>query len=101
LFLPDSLAGILVHRSPRFAGSFLAAFLASPARAHARAAALSDHQAHPPLKDLVTRRVSIRTLLAWHIYTGALGPISGHIAHGPQFGNAVGIALTAMSCMVV
>ena len=55
----------------------------------------------PPLKRAVTSRVSIRILLAWHIYAGVLGPILAilHTAH--KFESPLGIALTMMMLVVV
>ena len=54
-----------------------------------------------PLKRAVTRRVSLRTLLAWHIYAGILGPILGLLHTGHKFVSPLGIALTAMMIVVV
>lgn len=39
----------------------------------------------PPLKRLVTQRISLRTFLAWHIYAGAPGPILVLLHTGHKF----------------
>lgn len=54
-----------------------------------------------PLKRRVTKHVSMRTLLAWHIYAGVLGPILVLIHTGHKFESVLGIALTAMVLIVV
>lgn len=53
------------------------------------------------LKRAVTKKVSMRTLLAWHIYAGVLGPILVVIHTGHKFESAIGVALTAMVLIVV
>ena len=55
----------------------------------------------PPLKRLVTRCVSMRTLLTWHIYAGILGPILALLHTGHKLVSPLGIALTAMMLIVV
>ena len=54
----------------------------------------------PPLKKVVTQRVSMRTLLTWHIYAGILGPILAILHTGHKFESSLGIALTAMMLLV-
>ena len=53
------------------------------------------------LKQSVTKHVSMRTLLAWHIYAGVLGPILVIVHSGHKYESTVGIALTAMTLLVV
>jgi len=43
----------------------------------------------------------MRTLLAWHIYAGVLGPILVLVHTGHKFESTLGIALTAMVLIVV
>lgn len=94
--------GFLVHRSPWFAGSFWGGMLGV-----AGAALLLVPLAYlvvkrvGPLKRLVTRRVSMRTLLTWHVYAGILGPILALLHTGHKFVSPLGIALTAMMLIVV
>ncbi|QOJ01010.1 MAG: hypothetical protein HRU70_11085 [Phycisphaeraceae bacterium] len=54
----------------------------------------------PFLKGPVTRVVSMRSLLAVHIYAGMLGPILGVLHSGHRFESPLGIALTAMMLIV-
>jgi hypothetical protein len=54
-----------------------------------------------PLKRVVTRHVSIRTLLTWHIYAGIVGPILGLLHTGHRFESPLGVALTTMMIVVV
>lgn len=53
------------------------------------------------LKQKVTKRISMRTLLALHIYSGVLGPILVVIHTGHKFESPLGITLTAMTLLVV
>ena len=53
------------------------------------------------LKKFVTQRVSMRTLLAWHIYAGVLGPILVVIHSGHKYESPIGVALTGMTLLVV
>ena len=43
----------------------------------------------------------MRTLLAWHIYAGVLGPILVLLHTGHRFESTLGVALTAMVLIVV
>jgi hypothetical protein len=43
----------------------------------------------------------MRTLLAWHIYAGLLGPILALLHTGHKFDSPLGTALTAMMLLVV
>ncbi|MCW8885353.1 MAG: hypothetical protein OQK12_08875 [Motiliproteus sp.] len=53
------------------------------------------------LKTTVTRHVSMRSMLAWHIYAGVVGPILVMIHTGHKFNSVIGIGLTAMTLIVV
>lgn len=53
------------------------------------------------MKQFVTKHVSMRTLLAWHIYAGVVGPILVIIHSGHKYESTLGIALTAMTLLVV
>jgi hypothetical protein len=55
----------------------------------------------PPLKRAVTRRVSMRTLLIWHVYAGIVGPMLGLLHTGHKFDSPLGISLTVMMLIVV
>lgn len=94
--------GFLVHRSPWFAGSFWGGMLGiSGAALMLVPLAYLVVKRVGPLKRLVTRRVSMRTLLTWHIYAGILGPILALLHTGHKFVSPLGIALTAMMLIVV
>jgi hypothetical protein len=94
--------GFLFHRSPRFAGSLAGGVLGISATVLMLVPlAYLIVKRIPPLKRAVTKHVSIRTLLAWHIYAGVLGPILGILHTGHKFDSPLGIALTAMMLVVV
>ena len=94
--------GFFVHRSPRFAGSFWGGMLGvSGALLMLLSSAYLVVKRVPPLKTWVTRRVSMQTLLAWHMYTGILGALLGVLHTGHKFNSPLGIALTAASLLVV
>ena len=94
--------GFLIHRSPRFAGSAWGGVLgASGGLLLLVPLAYMIIKRVGPLKRVVTRRVSMRTLLAWHIYAGVLGPILGLLHTGHKFDSPLGSALTVMMIVVV
>lgn len=94
--------GFAVHQSPRFAGSFWGGVLAvSGATLMLFPLAYLFIKRIPFLKRLVTRVVSMRTLLTWHIYAGVIGPILVLLHTGHKFQSALGIALTGMTLVVV
>ncbi len=94
--------GFLVHQSPRFAGSAWGGALGvSGAVLMLVPLAYLVIKRVPPLKRTVTRRVSMRTLLAWHVYAGIVGPILGLLHTGHKFDSQLGIALTALMVIVV
>ncbi|MBK3404979.1 hypothetical protein H0176_27745 [Methylorubrum populi] len=94
--------GYLVHVSPRFPGSLAGSLLGIAGAVLMLAPLLYVViKRVPVLKAHVTRRVSMRTLLAWHVYAGVLGPILGllHAAH--KFRSPLGVSLTGMMLVVV
>ena len=94
--------GFLVHRSPRFAGSLWGGVLGvSGAVLMLVPLAYLIVKRIGPLKKAVTKRFSMRTLLAWHIYAGVLGPILVLLHTGHKFVSPLGIALTAVTLLVV
>ncbi len=94
--------GFVFHQSPRFAGSLWGGVLGvgGGVLMLAPLAYLIVKRVRP-LKKIVTKYVSMRTLLAWHIYTGILGPILVLLHTGHKFESPLGIALTAMTLIVV
>ena len=94
--------GFLVHRSPRFAGSLWGGVLGvSGAVLMLIPLVYMIVKRISRLKKQVTRWGSMRTLLNWHIYAGILGPILVLLHTGHKFDSTLGIALTAMTILVV
>jgi hypothetical protein len=54
-----------------------------------------------PIKARVTRLVSMRTLLSWHIYAGLVGSLLVLLHTGHKFESVLGISLTALTLIVV
>ena len=94
--------GFLVHQSPRFAGSLWGGvFGVSGATLMLVPLAYLIIKRVKTFKQAVTRFVSMRTLLAWHIYAGVVGPILVLFHTGHKFESPLGIALTSMTVIVV
>ncbi len=85
--------GFLVHRSPRFPGSLTGGVLGV-------SAALL--MILPPLvysaakrieffKQIVSKRISLGTLLTWHVYTGIVASILAILHTGHRFESNLGI----------
>ncbi len=94
--------GFPLHHAHRFAGSFWGGiFGVTGAVLMLVPLAYLIVKRNKSLKQSVTKYVSMRTLLAWHIYAGVLGPILVIIHSGHKYESVVGIALTAMTLLVV
>ncbi len=94
--------GFLVHRDPRFAGSGWGGVLGvSGAALMVASLVYSAIKRIRPLKAWVTRRVSMRAALGWHMYAGLLGAILGLLHTGHKFDSPLGVALTAAMLVVV
>jgi hypothetical protein len=94
--------GFLVHRDSRFAGSFWGGMLGVVgAVLMVVPLAYSLVKRGKWVRERVGRWVTMRTLLAWHIYAGILGPILALLHTGHKFNSPLGIALTAMMLLVV
>lgn len=102
VFLAIFPLGFLVHVSPRFPGS-LAGSLVGIAGAVLMMVPLLYLivKRAPLLRTAVTRVVSMRTLLAVHIYAGVLGPILGAVHSAHKFRSPLGVSLTGMMLVVV
>jgi uncharacterized membrane protein YsdA (DUF1294 family) len=94
--------GAVLHVSPRFPGS-LAGSLVGIAGAALMLVPLLYLVVKrvPRLRRSVTRRVSMRTLLAVHIYAGVLGPILGVVHTAHKFRSPLGVSLLGMTLVVV
>lgn len=93
--------GFLIHRSPRFAGSLTggalgicAALLMLVPLAYLLVKRVGV------LRRRVTARVSLRTLLGWHIYAGILGAILALLHTGHRFASPLGITLISLVLVV-
>ena len=94
--------GFLVHRSPDFSGSALGgAFAVSAATLMLVPLLYSVVKRVPALRRAVTARFSMRSLLTVHIYAGLAGAILALVHTGHKFQSNLGIALTAMTLVVV
>lgn len=95
--------GFLVHRSPRFAGSLTGGILAITAALLMIVPPLlySATKRNPSFKEKITKRISLGTLLNWHIYTSILGAILAILHTGHRFESNLGIWLTAMMMLTV
>ena len=94
--------GFAFHQSPRFAGSFAGGMLAVVGSVLMLVPlAYLVIKRIRPLKSFITARVSMRTLLTIHVYAGVLGPILVVLHTGHKFESHLGIALTAMTLIVV
>lgn len=94
--------GFPLHHAHRFAGSFWGGVLGiAGAVLMLVPLAYLIVKRNKSLKISVMKHVSMRTLLAWHIYAGVLGPILVIIHSGHKYESFVGIALTAMTLLVV
>ena len=94
--------GFAVHRSPRFAGSLMGGVLGvSGALLMVFCILYAPVKRIPAFKNLVTKRVSLRTLLAWHVYAGLVGSMLGLLHTGHKFDSVLGMLLTAAMLLVV
>jgi hypothetical protein len=94
--------GFLVHVSPRFPGS-LAGGLVGIAGLLLMLVALAYVfvKRIPALRDRIEKRVSMRTLLAIHIYAGVLGPILALVHAAHKYNSPLGVSLTGIMILVV
>ena len=94
--------GFTFHASPRFPGSLWGGVLGvTGALLMVWPLAYSAVKRIPPLKTAVTRRVTVRTLLTWHVYTGILGSILAILHTSHKFNHPLGILLTAAMLIAV
>ena len=97
-----SWLGFLLHRSPRFPGSGVAAVFGITG-----AALMLVPLAYPLVKRIpflherITRHMSMQSLLSVHVYAGILGPAFAIIHTGHKFDSFLGIGLTAAMLLVV
>lgn len=93
--------GFLVHQSPRFPGSFWGTMLGiGGAGLMLLPLVYSAIKRVPALRSHLPPFLSMRTLLAWHVYAGLTGPILALLHTGHKFDSPVGIGLTAIMLVV-
>jgi len=94
--------GFLVHQSPRFAGTGIAALFGI-----AGAALMIVPLAYTLAKRVsflrarITNHISMQSLLTLHVYTGILGPLLALVHTGHKFDSLLGISLTGAMMLVV
>mgnify|MGYP006921593102 FL=1 len=94
--------GFIFHSDPHFAGSALGGFFGvTGALFMLLPLFYLIIKRIKPLKTSVTRHVPMRSLLAWHIYAGVIGPILVMVHTGHKFNSFIGISLTGMTLIVV
>lgn len=95
--------GFLVHRSPQFPGSFTGGLLAVSAALLMVIPPLiySATKRIPFLKEKITKRISLGTMLNWHVYTSIIGAILAILHTGHRFESNLGIWLTTMMMLTV
>lgn len=94
--------GFLVHQSPRFAGTGIAAvFGIAGAALMIIPIAYPLAKRVPVLRARITKHISMQSLLTLHVYTGIVGPLLALIHTGHKFDSLLGITLTAAMMLVV
>lgn len=95
--------GFLVHRSPRFPGSLTGGVLAVSAALLMIVPPIlySAAKRIEFFKQLITKRISLGTLLSWHVYTSITGAILAVLHTGHRFESNLGIWLTAVMLITV
>jgi len=95
--------GFLFHHSPRFPGSLTGGILGVLGALLMLLPPLiySAVKRIEVVKGFVTKRISLGTLLTWHVYTGIIGSILAILHSGHHFQNNLGIWLTAMMLLTV
>lgn len=94
--------GFAVHRAPRFPGSLWGGVLGvSGALLMLWPLGYSAVKRIPKLKGAVTKSLPMRTLLAWHVYTGIIGAVLAVLHTGHKFTSPLGILLTAAMLVAV
>lgn len=90
--------GFIFHRSPRFPGSLTGGILAVSGTSLLVLFSLAYAAVKriPGLRESISKRVAMRDLLTWHVYTSALGAILVLLHTGHRFESHLGIALTTL-----
>lgn len=94
--------GFAIHQSPGFAGSLVGGIIGIAATMIMLAPlAYSGVKRIQWIRAAAKTKVSMRTLLSWHIYAGIAGPILALLHTGHRFESSLGIVLTTFMLTVV
>jgi hypothetical protein len=95
--------GFLVHRAPAFPGSVTGVWLAVIAALLMIVPPLlySATKRIAFVKRVLSKRISLGTMLNWHVYTSILGAILAILHTGHRFESNLGIWLTVMMMLTV
>ncbi len=95
--------GFLLHRSSMFPGSLIGGILAVIAALLLILPPLlySAIKRITFFKEKIAKRISLGTILSWHIYTSIIGSILAILHTGHRFESNLGIWLTAMMLLTV
>jgi hypothetical protein len=92
--------GFFVHRSPRFPGSFWGTMLGVSGATLMLVPAVYSFIKRSGLHSRIRGVISMKTLLAWHVYAGLTGPILAILHTGHKFDSPLGVALTSLMLVV-
>ncbi len=95
--------GFLIHRAPRFPGSLTGGLLGVSAALLLILPPLlySAAKRIDFFKKWITPRISMSTMLNWHVYTSIVGSILAILHTGHRFESNLGIWLTSMMMVTV
>ena len=94
--------GFLLHEAPRFPGSLLGGALGiAGAVLMVLLLVYSLARRSAAVKGLLSRHVSMRALMAFHVYAGVVGALLGLIHSGHAFRSPLGVGLVATMLTVV
>ena len=94
--------GFTIHSSPRFAGSALgSAFGIAGAAIISLTLVYSLAKRIPSIRERITKRISLQSLMTLHVYAGILGALLAIIHTGHKYNSWLGISLTATMLVVV
>jgi uncharacterized membrane protein YraQ (UPF0718 family) len=95
-------AGFILHASPSFPGSFAGSLVGIVGAILMFVPFLYlVIKRIPMLRRLVTKHISLRTLLSFHIHAGAIGPILAMLHSAHKFESPIGLSLVGMMIVVV
>ena len=94
--------GFTIHSSSRFAGSALgSAFGIAGAAILSLTLVYSLAKRIPSIRERITKRISLQSLMTLHVYAGILGALLAIIHTGHKYNSWLGISLTATMLVIV